>query len=212
MLLPQPAGLTEWIKQKFSPSCRGDHVVAAPLQSQCTRPVLLAGEPPHCSNATKLKLLGFEATSKAVKLPRSLCCCGLGRMKSIAQTVAHSRSLRNMTMRRTMAGSTCRAIGVAIGVRQSGSGSCEKINSPQIPVRQTKDLARRKELQKQLIHSFQSPNSAIGAIGVGQSGSGSCEKIPQGVNLRCHYFVALARRAQRTVKYACARQAARASR
>ena len=106
-------------------------------------------------------------------------------MKSIAQTVAHSRSLRNMTMRRTMAGSTCRAIGVAIGVRQSGSGSCEKINSPQIPVRQTKDLARRKELQKQLIHSFQSPNSAIGAIGVGQSGSGSCKKTPQGVNLRC---------------------------
>jgi hypothetical protein len=56
--------------------------------------------------------------------------------------------------------------GRAFGMRQiriraldSGSGSCAKISLPQNPVRQTKDLARRKEVERQLIHSFLTPIS-----------------------------------------------------
>ena len=54
-------------------------------------------------------------------------------------------------------GSIFTIFGRGIGPATSATGSCEKINLPQNPVRQTKDLARRKEVERQLIHSFLSP-------------------------------------------------------
>ena len=47
------------------------------------------------------------------------------------------------------------------GTEGSGTGRCEKIKLPQNPVRQTKDLARRKKAERQLIHSFLSAISPI---------------------------------------------------
>ena len=55
----------------------------------------------------------------------------------------------------------------------SAPGSCEKINLPQNPVRQTRDLARRKEVESQLIHSFQGPISSSAPYSSTASGARS---------------------------------------